>query len=116
MSSEIARQHDRFLRELSEERAAALIRISRTLEAAIEQLHAARERIPLQQDADREREIASYTELRRHALRYRWYLEVQREALGMRHHHMLDEFYRIPGPLAPDQAAGPGAAASRGAG
>jgi hypothetical protein len=34
--------------------------------------------------------------LRREALRYRWYLEVQRESVGLRHHHCLDEFYRIP--------------------
>lgn len=101
MSGDTARQHDRFLRELNEERAAALIRISRTLESAIAQLHAARERLLLERGADRDREMAGYAELRRLALRYRWYLEVQREALGMRHHHMLDEFYRIPGPLEP---------------
>jgi len=29
-------------------------------------------------------------------VQYRWYLEVQREAMGLRHHHRLDEFYRIP--------------------
>ena len=50
-------------------------------------------------DADRSREIAKYRELRRRAIRYRWYLEVQREALGLRHHHLLDEFYSIPGPI-----------------
>ena len=52
--------HDRIIRELSEERAAAL---------------------------------------RRSAVKYRWYLEVQREALGLRGDHRLDEFYRIPAPL-----------------
>jgi erythromycin esterase-like protein len=94
--SDIRRQHDHFLHELSEERAAALLRISRTLESAIEQLRLARERIPRLGGADRAREVAAYRALREHAIRYRWYLEVQREALGMRHHHMLDEFYRIP--------------------
>jgi hypothetical protein len=97
--SDAARTHDRFLRELNEERAAALMRISRTLESDIAGLHRARERIGGLSGAERAREVAAYDALRQHALRYRWYLEVQREAIGMRHHHRLDEFYRIPGPI-----------------
>jgi hypothetical protein len=61
---ETARGHERTVRELNEERAAALVRISRVL-----------------------------------AVTYRWYLEVQREALGLRQHHRLDEFYPIPAPI-----------------
>jgi hypothetical protein len=83
-------------RELNEERAAALLRISRTLDSLIAQLHASHERIERLRGDDRGREIDAYRELRREAVRYRWYLEVQREALGLRHHHRLDEFYRIP--------------------
>ena len=98
---DVAGRHDRVLQELNEERAAALLRISRTLEAAITQLQAARDRIGRLRGAERAREVAAYAELRRRAVRYRWYLEVQREALGMRHHHMLDEFYRIPDPIDP---------------
>ena len=89
-------QHEQILRELTEERAAALLRISRTLDSLITQLHASRERIERLRGDDRGREIEAYRELRREAVRYRWYLEVQREALGLRHHHRLDEFYRIP--------------------
>jgi hypothetical protein len=92
-------RQERLLQELNEERAAALLRISRTLETAIGRLQAARERIGPLRGAERSREIAAYGELRRHAIKYRWYLEVQREALGMRHHHNLDEFYRIPDPI-----------------
>jgi hypothetical protein len=33
-------------------------------------------------------------------MKYRWYLEVQREAIGLRQHQHLDEFYPIP-PLEP---------------
>lgn len=33
------------------------------------------------------------------SLVYRWYLEVQREALGLRRHHVLDELYPIPEPI-----------------
>jgi hypothetical protein len=95
----MATKYDDLLRELNEERAAALMRISRTLESLIAQLQASRERIAKAPGNDRPREITAYQEARREALRYRWYLEVQREALGLRHHHRLDEFYPIPGAL-----------------
>jgi hypothetical protein len=96
---DVADRQDRFLRELSQERAPSLLRISRTLESAIAHLGAARQRIARLGGAERRREIVAYRELRQYALKYRWYLEVQREALGMRHHHLLDEFYRIPEPI-----------------
>jgi hypothetical protein len=91
--------HERLVRELNEERTAALVRISRVLESLIAQLHAARVRIESGDAADQAREIARYHELRRLAVQYRWFLEVQREALGLRQHHRLDEFYPIPAPL-----------------
>lgn len=83
-------------RELNEERAATLRRISATLESLLEQLQASRERLQHLHGLDRRREVAAYRDLRRAAIRYRWYLEVQREALGLRHHQHLDEFYPIP--------------------
>jgi hypothetical protein len=99
---------ERITRELNEERAAALRRISRTLESLIDQMHAIRARIESTRSllstrpmdaAERSQEIALYADLRRKALQYRWYLEVQREALGLRYHHRLDEFYKIPGAI-----------------
>jgi hypothetical protein len=93
--------HERIVRELNEERAAALVRISRMLESLIGQLHAARVHIANSDEITRQREIARYHELHRLAIRYRWYLEVQREALGLRQHHTLDEFYAIPEPVEP---------------
>jgi len=90
------RQHDGLLRELQEERAAALARISRRLERLLDQLQATREQIARGRDEDRARNIAAYRELHREAVKYRWYLEVQREAIGLRQHQHLDEFYRIP--------------------
>jgi hypothetical protein len=93
---EITDRHDGLTRELAEERLGALLRISRTLESLIAQLHAARERLARLPDADRARELPAYRELHARALEYRWFLEVQREALGLRHHHRLDEFYAIP--------------------
>jgi hypothetical protein len=88
--------HKQLLRELHEERAAALQRISSTLESLIIQLQASRERLRRATGADREREVATWRELRARAVKYRWYLEVQREALGMRRHDVLDEFYQVP--------------------
>lgn len=83
-------------RELNEERAAALRRISGTLESLIAQLEARRERLQHIRGDERRRELDAYRELRKEAVRYRWYLEVQREALGLRHHRFLDEHYPIP--------------------
>ena len=90
------RRHDGLLRELQEERAAALARISRRLERLLDQLQATREQIARGRDEDRARNIAAYRELHKEAVKYRWYLEVQREAIGLRQHQHLDEFYRIP--------------------
>ena len=89
-------QHQSLLKELQEERAAALARISRRLERLIAQLEATREQIAHSRGEDRAREVAAYRDLHEQAVKYRWYLEVQREAIGLRHHHRLDEFYRIP--------------------
>jgi hypothetical protein len=96
MGSRTSEQHGALLKELNEERIAALTRISRTLESLLEQLRELKDRIPSLQAAAKERELAAYRELRGKAREYRWYLEVQREALGIRHHQMLDELYRIP--------------------
>ena len=90
------RRHDGLLRELQEERAAALARISRRLERLLDQLQTTREQIAHGRNEDRARHIAAYRELHKEAVKYRWYLEVQREAIGLRQHQHLDEFYPIP--------------------
>ena len=96
---ETAERQGRIELELMEERAAALRRISGTLESLIDQLQALRARLGDIHWSNRSREVAEYRELRRRAVRYRWYLEVQREALGLHPDHRLDEFYRIPEPI-----------------
>jgi hypothetical protein len=97
-------QYDRLIRDLNEEKVAALRRISGTLESLIEQLQALGAGIPELAADERAQAISAYRELRRRALRYRWYLEVQREALGLFRHHRLDEFYAVPDEL--DQESG----------
>lgn len=89
-------QHTNLLKELQEERAAALARISRRLERLLDQLNAMREQIAHGREEDRARGVAAYRELHQEAVKYRWYLEVQREAVGLRQHQRLDEFYPIP--------------------
>jgi hypothetical protein len=95
---ESSERHEAILRQLNEERAAALTRISRTLESTLEQLQAIRVRIDHASGVS-SADARDYERLRARALQYRWFLEVQREALGLRHHGFLDRFYAVPGPL-----------------
>ncbi|HVZ21716.1 MAG TPA: hypothetical protein VG871_11670 [Vicinamibacterales bacterium] len=94
-----ADSHARLLNELNEERAAALARISRTLESLIDLARDSRRRLDTLEGAARDAETAHYRDLRERAKTYRWYLEVQREAIGLRQHQLIDQFYEIPGPL-----------------
>jgi hypothetical protein len=96
MGSRTADNHAQLLKELNEERIAALTRISATLESLIAQLHQLRAHIPTEPPSFRERDLTSYRELHQRARKYRWYLEVQREALGMRQHRIIDELFVIP--------------------
>jgi len=93
---ETAERQGRIELELTEERASTLRRISQTLESLIEELHGLRAGIGEVHWSSQSPELAHYREVRRRAVRYRWYLEVQREALGLHPDHRLDEFYRIP--------------------
>jgi hypothetical protein len=95
----LAEAFERITKEMQAERASALRRISSTLESLIAEMQAIRARLASLDEPDRARALHDYAELRRQALRYRWYLEVQREALGLYQHHRLDEFYAIPEPL-----------------
>jgi hypothetical protein len=89
-------------RELAAERAAALARIAGTLEDLLLRLDALRVTLeagavrPARRDALRE----EYGRLREQARLYRWYLRVQREAVGFFRHDGLDERYPIPDSLA----------------
>ena len=56
----LGKGHEQLLRELHEERAAALLRISQTLESLIDQLRASRERARSAPGPDREREMAAW--------------------------------------------------------
>jgi hypothetical protein len=90
-------------REIQAEKAAALARIAGTLEDLIAQLgRVGREAIEADRPQDREQARALHSELREKVLRYRWYLEVQREAVGFTRHDALDHMYPVPPPLTRD--------------
>lgn len=99
MHRETAERHDHLLAELAGERVAALARISRTLETLIEQLAQSGARLAVLSGGDRAEELARHRQLRLRAVRYRWYLDVQRESLGLRHHESIERFYRVPDPI-----------------
>ena len=96
---ETARQHEHVLAQLNEERVSALVRISKTLESLLSQLDESRARLADARGETRARELAVHHDLHQRASLYRWYLEVQRESLGIRSHHRLDEFYKVPAPI-----------------
>lgn len=91
--------YDRLLHELAEERVAALNRIARHLEQRIHTLNELRASADDVAGETRTALLQRYRELRVDALRYRWYLDVQREALGLRPHETVEQYYGVPGPL-----------------
>jgi HAMP domain-containing protein len=83
--------------ELMAERAAALARIAETLEGHLSRLRRAAARLEAGTGAAEPREARdAYPALRAAARRWRWYLEVQREAVGFLRHDDLDRLYPLP--------------------
>jgi hypothetical protein len=91
--------HDRIERELVGERAAALRRIAERLEALLAELTRCQEQWHASAGGERAAAAQTHRAVRAEVRLYRWYLEVQREALGLRRHDRLDEVYRVPEPL-----------------
>ena len=91
---------DRTRREMLAERAAALARITRTLERQLARLEQMRHHIPAITGSKRAKHLNAYEALRGKAEIWRWYLKVQREVNGLYDGDTLEERYPIPGPLA----------------
>lgn len=85
--------------ELRAEKAAALGRIAGVLQGILSELHRRREDFGRLPSDERPRATADYDALRARARLYRWYLVVQREALGVVRHEDLDRHYPLPAPL-----------------
>ena len=91
---------DRIADEIAAEKFAALKRIATTLETLIADLdRIGRAAAGAGNECDREDLAAAHEDLRRRALEWRWYLDVQREVMGLRPHRLVDEIFAVPGPL-----------------
>jgi len=82
--------------ELHADRAAALGRIGGTLEYLIQTLNALRAQMVRMTQDERAAAIARYEALYEKAVLYRWYLEVQRESIGLTRHDVIDRQYALP--------------------
>ena len=85
--------------ELRAEKAAALARIAATLEGLLAELSRRRETFGALSSEERAAAAEAYDALREQARLYRWYLVVQREALGLVRHDDVDRHYPPPEPL-----------------
>jgi hypothetical protein len=81
---------------LYEDRAATLGRIGGTLQGLLDALNTIRAQLPSASSADRAAALARYAALHEKARTWRWYLEVQREAIGLTRHDLLEEMYPLP--------------------
>jgi hypothetical protein len=82
--------------ELRGEQASALGRMGRKLEKAIEELAALELLLSTLEGDQRKGFVAQHAAVRKDAQTWAWYLEIQREAMGLRNHAAVRELYRIP--------------------
>src|SRR3989442_14974908 len=85
--------------ELRAEKAAALARIAGTLDGLLAELSRRRESFGGLSSDERGPAVEAYDALREQARLYRWYLLVQREAMGLFRHDDVDRHYPLPEPL-----------------
>lgn len=100
--------HERIRAEIAGEKAVALGRAGARLEAALETVAALARRIAASADPEaRGRLLGDYAGARARALEARLALVIQREALGLRHHRVVDQ--QFPEPPSRPGAGRPGA-------
>lgn len=89
--------HERIKTEILREKAAALGRAGERLEAALDRAAALDRRLAASGDPEeRARLLGDDDDARARALRARLALVIQREALGLRHHRMVDQQFPEP--------------------
>jgi hypothetical protein len=89
--------HERIKAEIAGEKAAALGRAGERLEAALEDVAALARRIAASANPEeRARLLGEYDGARARALGARLALLIQREALGLRHHRVVDQQFPEP--------------------
>jgi hypothetical protein len=84
--------------ELRQEMAGALGRVAEKLEGLLARMDALAAEHARGPRADL---VAEHAAVRREAELHLWYLVVQREAMGLRHHARLYAAYPVPPPLTP---------------
>jgi hypothetical protein len=82
--------------EMQSEKASALRRVASRLESLLLELAETERTLRGLSGPGRARLVARHRELRAEAEKQRWYLIVQREAMGLRHHGDIYELYRLP--------------------
>jgi hypothetical protein len=85
--------------ELRQEHAASLIRVSRRVEGLLAQLRHSEQQLLQLRGAARSAAQAAHEQLRAEYEKHRWYLLIQREAMGLYHHDIIDELYPVVTPL-----------------
>lgn len=86
-------------REIAAEKAAALGRAGERLQAALDEVAALAARLAAADGAARRRLLGDYRRARDRAAAARLALIVQREAIGLRRHAVVDEQFPEPPPL-----------------
>ena len=82
--------------EMQSEKASALRRVASKLDSLLVELEETERALRELRGSARARFVARHRELRAEAEKQRWYLIVQREAMGLRHHGDIYELYRLP--------------------
>jgi len=82
--------------EIQKEKASALRRLGARIESLLAELAQLERELPTLKGPKRDQCVARHKELRSEAEKQRWYLVIQREALGLRQHADLEEMYPLP--------------------
>jgi hypothetical protein len=85
--------------EIRKEKVSALRRVGGKLEAVLSDLQTLESTFPAPSSRDRTRFVERHRFLRAEAEKYRWYLIVQREALGLTNHDDVFQQYPLPAPI-----------------
>ena len=85
--------------EIARERAAALARIGGLLQGLLDELSRLRDAAAAAAGAELAGLLREHAAVREMALRYRWYLVVQREANGLHDQGEVERLYPVPPPL-----------------
>lgn len=85
--------------ELRKEQASSLGRVAARLEGLLADLAAIEATLATLEGEARAPLLRQHAAVRKEAELYRWYLEVQREAMGIRRQGDLDQYYRLPAPM-----------------